>query len=167
MYAPIIRDMTERARRARLGLSRVAAVLLGAALLLSACVSTVPKTLGRDVRLQPTAPGSLPAVGTPAPPLPSPAPLTAVDVSNDPIVSVVKKVAPAVVNVTTATVNPNSIFGGSDASKAVGTGFIIRSDGVLVTNFHVVEGALNIKVTLPAKLPGEYAYVLRMAGPMS
>jgi serine protease Do len=141
--------MTERARRARLGLSRVAAFLLGAALLLSACVSTVPKTLGRDVRLQSTAPGSLPAVGAPAPPLPSPAPLTAVDVSNDPIVSVVKKVAPAVVNVTTATVNPNSIFGGSDTSKAVGTGFIIRSDGVLVTNFHVVEGALNIKVTLP------------------
>src|SRR5712691_2132505 len=68
---------------------------------------------------------------------------------SDPIVSVVQRVEPAVVNVTTRTQGVDSIFGGGQAGKAVGTGFVVRSDGVIVTNYHVVEGALNIKVTLP------------------
>ncbi len=39
-------------------------------------------------------------------------------------------------------------FGGFQASGA-GTGIIISSDGYVVTNAHVVNGASNIKVTLP------------------
>jgi S1-C subfamily serine protease len=59
-------------------------------------------------------------------------------------------VAPAVVNITTRTQSVDSIFGGTSAGKGVGTGFIVRSDGVIVTNFHVVEGAVSVTVTLPA-----------------
>src|SRR5437899_2196991 len=58
-------------------------------------------------------------------------------------------VAPAVVNITTRTQAVSSIFGGGASGKDVGTGFIVRSDGVIVTNYHVVEGAVSIRVTLP------------------
>ncbi|MGH2556270.1 MAG: S1C family serine protease [Actinomycetota bacterium] len=99
---------------------------------------------------------------TPAPPLPSANTLTTTDVSADPIVSVVRKVAPAVVNVTTAVPNPDAFLGGEEIGKGVGTGFVIRSDGIIVTNFHVVEGALNIKVTLPA--PDNRSFTARVIG---
>jgi S1-C subfamily serine protease len=64
------------------------------------------------------------------------------------VVAVVDRVAPAVVNVTTSTVTTEEILGGN-GGQGVGTGFIIRSDGIVVTNFHVVEGATSIRVTLP------------------
>jgi len=99
---------------------------------------------------------------TPAPPLPSANSLTTTDVSADPIVSVVRKVAPAVVNVTTAVPNPDAILGGDETGKGVGTGFVVRSDGIIVTNFHVVEGALNIKVTLP--VPDNRSFTARVIG---
>jgi len=90
------------------------------------------------------------ASGTPlaAPRLPSPSPVLPATVQSDPIVAVVKRVTPAVVNVTSSTLTQDAL-GGVQPGKGVGTGSIIRSDGVIVTNFHVVEGALNLKVTLP------------------
>lgn len=99
---------------------------------------------------------------TPAPPLPSANSLNTSDISGDPIVAVVRKVAPAVVNVTTAVPNPDALLGGADTGKGVGTGFIVRSDGIIVTNFHVVEGALNIKVTLPP--PDNRSFTARVIG---
>ena len=65
------------------------------------------------------------------------------------------------VNVTTSIVEANP-FGGAQEGKGVGTGFVIRSDGIIVTNFHVVEGAVNIKVTLPA--PNQKTYSARVVG---
>jgi serine protease Do len=90
------------------------------------------------------------ASGTPLviPALPSPSPVLPASIQSDPIVAVVKRVAPAVVNVTSSTLTQDAL-GGVQPGKGVGTGSIIRSDGVIVTNFHVVEGALNLKVTLP------------------
>jgi serine protease Do len=83
-------------------------------------------------------------------------------VAGDPIVSVVKKVSPAVVNVTTAVPNPNALVGGSAIGKGVGTGFVVRSDGIIVTNFHVVEGALNIRISLPP--PEHRSWTARVIG---
>ena len=83
---------------------------------------------------------------TTTPSLPSASPLGAANIQTDPIVEVVKRVAPAVVNVTSSTLTQNA-FGGVQQGKGVGTGFIIRSDGIIVTNFHVVEGAQRITVT--------------------
>jgi S1-C subfamily serine protease len=39
-------------------------------------------------------------------------------------------------------------FGGSTTGEAVGTGFVVRSDGFILTNQHVIEGASNVAVTL-------------------
>jgi S1-C subfamily serine protease len=116
------------------------AAWIGAALLLSAC-SAGPITAGvDDLEATPQGPG------TPRVVLPSPN--AEYNAGSDPVVQVVERVAPAVVNVTTNTVTRDAIFGGTE-DQAVGTGFIIRGDGVVVTNFHVVEGALRIRVTLP------------------
>jgi S1-C subfamily serine protease len=62
------------------------------------------------------------------------------------VVGVVDKVLPAVVNVVAE----------SDAGKGEGTGFIIRSDGVAVTNYHVVEQAQRLTVITSSKKPTKY-----------
>ncbi|HXF57690.1 MAG TPA: trypsin-like peptidase domain-containing protein [Actinomycetota bacterium] len=76
---------------------------------------------------------------------------------------VVKRVAPAVVNVTTDRLQPGPF--GIEEGQGVGTGFIIRSDGVIVTNFHVVEGATQIKVILPP--PDRRTFLARVIGSSS
>jgi serine protease Do len=82
------------------------------------------------------------------------------DPSTDPIVQVVKQVRPAVVNVTTNLFQANPLGGGQ--GQGVGTGFIIRSDGVVVTNFHVVERAQKITVITPP--PDSKRYSARVVG---
>jgi serine protease Do len=85
------------------------------------------------------------------------------------ITSAVEKVAPAVVTVQTEMVEQvpadmfEQFFGGRSgqrSSAGLGSGFIVRNDGVIVTNAHVVSGATRILVALrngvtyPAKLVG-------------
>ena len=90
-----------------------------------------------------------------------PAPLPSVDPNADPVVRVVRHVLPAVVNVTTNLLEQGP-FGGSQPGRGVGTGFVIRSDGIVVTNFHVVEGAQRITVTTSTS--PTRSYVARVIG---
>ncbi len=70
------------------------------------------------------------------------------------IVDASAKVAPAVVSIHVVLPAPrpsafDEFFGNSpEAPQGFGTGFILRSDGIIVTNNHVVENASQITVTL-------------------
>ena len=73
------------------------------------------------------------------------------------ITEAVARVAPAVVTVQTEVVQRvaadpfESLFGGrsgTQTSAGLGTGFIVRADGVIVTNAHVIAGATRISVML-------------------
>ena len=119
--------------------------LIGAAVLAvlaAACTRTV-------IERRPASPSSATASN-----------LAKVGTSGDRIVGVVQAVRPAVVNVTTNTVSP-SFFGGQPGT-GVGTGFIVRADGIVVTNYHVVEGAQKITVITPS--PNVQRYDARVIG---
>ena len=97
------------------------------ALALSACTGVTAPTVA-----QPEAvfPSSAPALAT----------------GHDSVVQVVDRVLPAVVNVVAE----------SDQGSGEGTGFIVRSDGIIVTNFHVVEGATKVTVLTSDAQPVRY-----------
>ena len=123
------------------------AVIAAGAITLSACTAAV-STSGSSP--SPSASGRSSTSGSGVATLEASSGTGHYDPNTDPLVEAVKLAAPAVVNITTRTQPINSIFGGGQSGKDVGTGFIVRSDGVIATNFHVVEGALSITVTLPA-----------------
>jgi S1-C subfamily serine protease len=104
-----------------------------AALAFSACTSGTTDTSAR--------PG---ANGSPAANFPSSTSTT--EAGNGRVVRVVQRVLPAVVNVVAE----------SGESKGEGTGFIVRSDGIVVTNFHVVGGASKLTVLTSAQDPVHY-----------
>ena len=82
-------------------------------------------------------------------------PCRALQPGNNFIVNAVDKVGPAVVRIDTVkrVINPlGGLFGGGPSiqqQQGQGSGFITRSDGVILTNAHVVEGASEVTVTLP------------------
>jgi serine protease Do len=105
---------------------RAVAACLAAAVVVAApaCTGVVGRTEERPAARPETAPSS----ASPLPPIPS---------GGDRVVQVVRRVGPAVVNVQADV---------GTGRPAEGTGFVIRSDGVLVTNWHVVENSLGISV---------------------
>jgi serine protease Do len=110
--------------------------------------SALPAVLAAALLLTGSActPDSAPWLGgaqpTPAGPV---SPLPPIPVGGSRIVEVVERVSPAVVNVTSNLATEESL-GGTGRQAGEGTGFVVQDDGVVVTNFHVVEGGLNIRV---------------------
>jgi S1-C subfamily serine protease len=122
------------------------AVLIGS-LLLTGCTGGLPR-LPQLPRLpgQPDTGNVRISDAGPTPPL---------QPSNNVIVDAVAKVGPSVVRIDTTKriINPlGGLFGRGPTiqeQQGQGSGFITRSDGVLLTNAHVVDGASEVSVTLP------------------
>jgi S1-C subfamily serine protease len=69
------------------------------------------------------------------------------DVEEQTNIAVYRKAIPSVVNVTSTAVAFN-FFYGLMPQKGQGTGFVIDREGHILTNYHVVEGARLVEVTL-------------------
>jgi S1-C subfamily serine protease len=108
--------------------------------LLAIVASACSLSFGSEAPPSPADTLSQPSAASPLPPV------------NGSVESVVQRVLPAVVNVTT------DIFQGSSGQtgQGVGTGFVVRADGIIVTNCHVVEGASKITVSSSDDQPTEY-----------
>lgn len=66
---------------------------------------------------------------------------------NSATIDLVKNVGPSVVSITTSSTS-QSIFGYGQQQSGAGTGIVVTSDGLILTNKHVVEGASSFTVTL-------------------
>ena len=115
-------------------------------LTLVGCEGANPSTSNAQARTLPPAPAK--PVG--------PVPAQTIDGSRrTAITTAVERVAPAVVTVQTETVQkvPVDFFeyfmGGSTGERrnaGIGSGFVVRSDGIIVTNAHVISGATKVSV---------------------
>lgn len=63
------------------------------------------------------------------------------------IADIASKVSPSVVSIVTE-VRTASFFGTTSTSTAAGTGMIVTSDGYVLTNKHVIDGARSIQIIL-------------------
>lgn len=86
---------------------------------------------------------------------PAASPLPPLDPGQEPYAAVAQRVLPSVVNVTTD-IYQASPTGQPEQGEGVGTGFIVRENGVVVTNCHVVQGASRITVSTSDAKPTRY-----------
>lgn len=135
------------------------------ALALLACnLSALPKV---SLMVGPTpTPAIVVVTATPASDMPAMAPtplpanlVQAVDAEEKVIANVYDRVSPAVVNITSRVMR-RSFFFGVIPEEGTGSGFIFDREGHVLTNFHVVQGAQQVQVTLsdetivPARVVG-------------
>lgn len=126
--------------------------VLGSLLMLVLCaaVGFGGGYLGGQASLRSAPPA--PPAATPVPDAAAPAPNTGSGslssaTAGGSLVNVSAKVTPSVVAVTTEQVTTNGYWGQFVESGA-GSGVVIREDGYIITNNHVVSGASSIKVTM-------------------
>lgn len=87
-----------------------------------------------------TAPPAAPAPAPTATPMPPP-------MAGLPSISeLVHRIEPAVASISVESVSRGMFFDFTD--EGAGTGIVIREDGYIVTNFHVIQGANEIRVSL-------------------
>jgi S1-C subfamily serine protease len=92
-------------------------------------------------------PAAVDAVKSPAPESPAPAGEARLDATETENVRIYRQASPAVGNIVTKTVEYDFFFNPVPVEGA-GSGFLIDTDGHMLTNYHVVQGAQTIEVTL-------------------
>jgi S1-C subfamily serine protease len=81
------------------------------------------------------------------------------DLAEQRVIDVYKRVSPSVVNVTTRVLRRNFFFE-IIPEEGAGSGFILDAEGHILTNYHVIRGAQSVEVTfidettLPARVVG-------------
>ena len=140
---------------------KIALAGIAAAAIALYAVPALTQTANKPAATRLTPPPAKPAPLVP----PTPTTMSQVQLSFAPVV---KRVAPAVVNVYARSVakvqaNPFAndplfaqLFGGSPemrqrVQQSLGSGVIVRADGLIITNNHVVEGGTDIVVALSDK----------------
>ena len=83
---------------------------------------------------------------------------TAQEITDKSTSQITEEVADTVVEITTEVMSTNSFYG-QYISQGAGSGVIISSDGYIVTNNHVIDGASSITVTLRDKTSYEATLV--------
>jgi serine protease Do len=141
--------------------------LAGFGLVMAAAAFALRAPAAPNDKPAPTAPLT-PNKALPAPLVPGGAPPSSMSQVQLSFAPVVKRVAPAVVNVyartvTQVQVNPffndpffSQFFGGTPemrqrVQQSLGSGVIVRADGLIITNNHVVTGGTDIVVALSDK----------------
>jgi len=121
--------------------------------------------LPSEVLLQPTAPPA--PTPTPVPATPTTAPPQVPAMTAEPanalegqVVAVYESAAPAVVNISTVVIAYDFFMRPVPQEGGTGSGFVYDAEGHIVTNYHVVENAEELSVTLadgevyPAQIVG-------------
>lgn len=74
--------------------------------------------------------------------------VTTASIQTGDISALVKRSERSVVEISSQVVRQATFFSSAQSGTAVGTGFIVTANGLIVTNYHVVEGARSITVEL-------------------
>jgi len=128
-----------------------------------ACAGSNGKTSTPQSSASASNPTTYPPTGIPqTPTLPTQTPtanFTAINLS-DAIANVVQQVQPAVVFISAKIETKSFFFNQGTIESASGSGVIISPDGYILTNNHVVENAVELKVTLPGMVKNFEAKVV-------
>lgn len=139
-------------------LKLIAASVLGAGLVTGVPLvgQAVTSAIGPAPATSTALPKATPAAPVPVPAQPRTVPLTKADAISS-YAPIVRRSSPAVVNVYARSIQRGRVgvdpFWGAfripdRASQSQGSGVIVRDDGIIVTNNHVVEGATEMVVVL-------------------
>lgn len=131
-------------RRVALAAALLATVLIGAGCGLPQLLDLAPAAIA-----PPPTPQVIAVVVTATPEPASPRAVEAAppgETEEDRRIAIYEQVAPAVVNITTQILR-SDFFWGYMPEEGSGSGFLWDSDGHVVTNYHVIEGAQEISVS--------------------
>jgi S1-C subfamily serine protease len=104
----------------------------------------------RPLQSDPVEPPSVSwASSSGAPPVPAAAAVTSEDERNN--IEVYQQYSPGVVNITSTTLTYDFFLRPVPMESGTGSGAIVDQAGHIVTNFHVIEGARRLEVTLADK----------------